>query len=194
MALSANTLTTLAAVKEYLQLPESESGKDALYERLIKAASDLLESECRRKFGKAVHTETHYFDDGAGRYVFVRNYPVLSVSGVTDAGGPLGVSEFAACRNRETYVELDRRRSGPIVIVYEAGFVLPKDEDSGANPPVVRTLPYDLEQACIALVQYYYKTDISNFSTVFADSGAIIKPASMPGHVVRIIEKYAKVV
>ena len=37
-------------------------------------------------------------------------------------------------------------------MVYEAGYVLPKDEDLQASPPIIRTLPYDLEDACIELV------------------------------------------
>lgn len=189
--LANNALTTLAAVREYLQIPLSDTSKDDLFKRLINAASDLIESYCQRSFKKATRTETHYDTE---HHVFVNNYPVLSVTGITDNGTVLTAAELAECQNRVSFVKLDQKRLGPIVIVYEAGFVLPKDENLSATPPVVRTLPYDLEQACIILVQYYYKTDISNYSTVFAESGAIIKPVQMPGHVVKIIEKYAKVV
>lgn len=185
MPLADNALTTLETLKAYLQ--ETGTNRDAIFERLINAASDVIEQYCGRKFKSATYTEKHY---GERKNVFVKNYPVSEIVSITDDDTALTADELADCINHSTYVELDEEREGPIEITYKAGYVLPKDHT--AETP--RDLPYDIEQACILLVQYYEKTDLANFSTTFAESGAVFKPTAMPSHVKLLLNQHAKVV
>jgi len=50
MALSAHALTTLAAVKDFLKIDNTDSQYDGLLERMINAASEAIEGYCQRSF------------------------------------------------------------------------------------------------------------------------------------------------
>jgi uncharacterized phiE125 gp8 family phage protein len=205
MPLAENALTTLTAVKEYLKITSTD--KDGLFERLINSASDAIEKFCDRKFKKREYANEKH--KGNNRQLLrLNHYPIVSVSSVTVNGntytqnvdfeldeedaeaGMLFREEGWPASNYVGGLTQDpTARKRNIKVTYTAGYVLPKDDD--AQDP--RTLPYDLEQACILLVQYYYKTDIADFSTVFGEAGQVIKPSAMPPHVVKLIKKYQKI-
>lgn len=167
-------LTNLENTKEYLQI--SEISKDNLLIGLINRSTGAIEKWCDRKFKSRTHTETHYLDTESQR-LFVSQYPITEITSISDDGTALTVEELAKCENRTTFIKLDKIRSGKIVVVYKAGF---------------STIPYDLENACLELIFYYYKTDIANFSTVFAESGQVFKPSRMPPHVTVLLEGYRR--
>lgn len=178
MTLDVNALTTLANVREYLQTPAADTTKDNLLTRLINVASAAIESFCGRKFKSRSFTETHYYDDyESAQNILTKQFPITALTSITDDGVALTADELAECENRTTYIRLDEERSGTIVITYTAGYT---------------TIPYDLEQACVLLVHYYYKMDVANFSTVFAEGGAIFRPSRFPPHVATILRSYKK--
>lgn len=174
--ISPYALTSLVNLKEYLQI--NDTSKDDLLINTINRASNVIEDYCRRKFKLRTHNETHYLDD-ASENLMVKQFPVTEITSISDDGVALTADELAACENREVYIKLDQKRGGKIDITYKAGY----------DP-----IPEDLEQACIMLVYYYYKVDIANFSTVFAESGAVFRPSRMPPHVALLVGKYEKVV
>lgn len=203
MGYAANALTTLEVVKSYVLKDMTDTSKDNLLERLINAVSGFIEKYCDRKFGKATYTEKYR---GNNRQLLRLNqYPVTAVTLVTIDGNAVNDYEILAeegmlyRENLWTWtgysiglVGEDAGSKRNIEVQYTAGYVLPKDENLQANPPIVRTLPYDLEQACILMVQYYYKTDISYFSTEFAESGSVFKPVAMPGNVEKLLKPYRR--
>lgn len=170
-------LTTLGIVKEYLQIAETDTAKDSLLTRLISVASAVIEEYCGRKFSLGTHTEIHYLDE-ASETLLVKQFPITEITSISDDGTILTVDELAACENREVYIKLDQKRGGKIDVTYKAGYGI---------------IPDDLEQACVMLVFYYYKVDIANFSTVFAESGAVFRPSRMPPHVAFLVNSYKKV-
>lgn len=173
--ISPYALTSLASVKEYLQI--TDTSKDNLLINTINRASSVIESYCDRKFKLRTHTETHYLDE-ASETLLVKQFPITEITSIKDDGIALTVDELAACENREVYIKLDQERSGKIEVTYKAGY----------DP-----IPADLEQACIMLVYYYYKVDIANFSTVFAESGAVFRPSRMPPHVSFLVDRYRRI-
>lgn len=70
-------LNTLAAIK--LQLGVTGTDDDALLESLAAAAESHIDEVCGRSFTGGTFTEDHA---GAGRLVFLRNYPVVEVTEV----------------------------------------------------------------------------------------------------------------
>lgn len=169
MALEPNALTTLAAVKEELQI--SVATDDAYLERLINAASDFAESYCNRSFFK--ETGRIDFIPGYGTaFMVLPKAPVVTsptavvVEFVDDISGTTLVDPLtftvhdanAGLLFRSTGWTLTASRNPGIVrdaqagtedkdykVTYDCGFQTP--EQGGA-----RTLPFDLEDAVIRLV------------------------------------------
>ncbi len=200
--LAANALTTLEAAKEYLQVKASDTTKDNIIKMLINASSGAIEQWCNRKFKKQTHAEYHR---GHGRQrLLLDQSPVVSVTSVELNSAALDSAEYeiedadAGILYRETgwpwkgysvgLVGEPGVSTRNIKVVYVAGYVLPKDATAD-NP---RTLPWALEMACWKLVEYYFKTDISHFSTTFAQSGAVFKPSEMPPHVAKLLEPFTR--
>lgn len=78
-------LTTLAAVKEWLEIPEATTTADALLTRLITAASLFVLNWLNRdSFQKTTYTEN--FRGNGKTATLLKNFPILSVSQVGVAG------------------------------------------------------------------------------------------------------------
>lgn len=165
-------LTTLEKVKAYLEIAADDTGRDEVLTRLITSAQATIENYCRRKFEAADYEENF---DGPARRIFPKQYPVISVSSLVYGDNDTAIEDY---KNRGTHIDLIYNYCD-IDISYRAGY---------------ESVPDDLEQACIMLVDYYYKTDIANYSRVFADTGGLIsRPVNMPGHVKVLLEAYRKV-
>lgn len=166
MALSAHALTTIETVKNFIGIPASDITKDSLLEFLINAASERIEKYCSRHFEKATYIE--YYRGHERQRLLLNQYTIISVTSVELNGGALASTEYeiedagAGILYRETgwpwkgysigLVGEPGVSTRNIKVVYVAGYVLPKDA-TAENP---RTLPYDLEQACISLVAHLY--------------------------------------
>ncbi len=166
MALSAHALTTVGTVKSFIGIPASDLTKDSLLESLVNAVSERIEKYCSRHFEKATYTEYHRGHER--QRLLLNQYPIVSVTSVELNGSVLASTEYeiedadAGILFRETGWPWKGYNVGlvgepgvstrNIKVVYVAGYVLPKDATAD-NP---RTLPYDLEQACISFVAHLY--------------------------------------
>ena len=80
---SGTDLTTLAKVKEYLQITDTDD--DTFLTSLISNSSILIKSYCKRDFTSTSYTEYH---NGNGTTELVlNNYPVISITSVHDDMG-----------------------------------------------------------------------------------------------------------
>ena len=138
-------LTTLADVKEYLDIETGDTRHDQLLARLITAASRQIEIYCRRSFDIRACTET--LDGNASDILFLANTPLVSVASVSIDGEALAPAEYKAY---DEYIRLVDRVFAPglrnVAIDYSAGLYTP-----GTDSP-----PADLEDACIQLVSFKY--------------------------------------
>ncbi|WLR50036.1 hypothetical protein LC040_12155 [Bacillus tianshenii] len=137
--LSANALTTVATAISYLGIYEEDNVPNQLIERAINVASSTIEGYCNRKFKLQQHTEvaqaTHT------NMLLLKQYPVqdvFSIDGETNTNVTLMKEEGMLYRKAEWKEDT--------VVEYTAGYVLPNDTEN------VRTLPYDLEDACLQLI------------------------------------------
>lgn len=156
MSLIPHALTTVAAVQEIVGSAFSQGR----IEQQINSATELFERYCGRRFQK--RTDIVEWVRGNGRWLLpVRNYPILAVTEIQVDGA--AVTDYSLGEDaREGLIYRAgtwplcvalvndlaggpdmNSRSENIRVTYTAGYVL-----SGAE----RTLPYDLEQACIDLV------------------------------------------
>ena len=174
MALADNALTTVDTVKDDLGITGTEF--DSYIERQINVYSEKIEKYCKRRFKKQEYTEK--YEGNNTLRLSLKNYPILSVSALTIDTEIVDVNDVIISKNQTNiyYGETSSNFSGkynPLgfpknalragisytetnnilldtEVTYTAGYVLPKDD----GLPDPRTLPFDLEQACIDMVSY----------------------------------------
>lgn len=174
MTLNENTLTTLAAAKEYLDV----SDKDDLIESLINSVSDQIENYCRRKLKERVNTDEEY-DGTNSSNLLLSQYPVSSVSSIKIDDVLVDPSEYKVRKGSGILVRLNSKWPKDVLnikVTYTGGY----------NP-----VPSDLELACKHMVMFYYKTDISNFSRTFGE-GFMIRPEAFPPQVRMLLDGYKR--
>jgi hypothetical protein len=156
VTLAAHALTTVAAVEDVVG---DGVFPPARIEQQIHAVTARFERYCGRRFAVAEHTQRL---PGTGRwFLCLRHYPILSVANVEIDGQAItdyqmtdeavqGLLYRAAtwpvrrARHADLTWDPDSNSDAPnIRVTYQAGYIL-----SGEG----RTLPHDLEQACIDLV------------------------------------------
>lgn len=171
MALAANALTTAAIVAgevSGISLPTDQ----AAVERLINVSSDAIERFCNRPLAHAVVTSERYQSHGGNRLVLKRR-PVLSIQSITTAGGAIDSSGFyienaeagiiyfnsslavadATAEGSMSQDGLPGTGEADVLVSYTAGWITEAQvAAAAAETParvIVRTLPYELEQAAI---------------------------------------------
>lgn len=144
-------LTTLAAVKTALEVTGSDD--DAFLSDLIERASGFIAAWCNRVFARETVEETFRLSRPA-YHVQLARWPVASIATISEAGTALTSAEWEMDASTGTLYRLgssDNRCTFPaakIVVSYTAGYLLPGDAG--------RTLPAEVEGACIALVSLAY--------------------------------------
>jgi uncharacterized phiE125 gp8 family phage protein len=177
-------LTTLADVKEYLDIGADEATFDSLLGRLITASSRQIEAHCGRALEIKSYTET--YDGNASDILFLDNTPIVSVVSLELDGEAVQPEDYKA---HDDYIRLLSRLFAPgelnVAVTYSAGLF-----DAGAGAP-----PADLEDACIQLVAFKFNlrgadglTDRRANQTAEKFVGAAI-----PLSVAIILDKYRKV-
>ena len=210
--LSPHALTTLEAVKEELDISIGDSVNDNYLTRLINSASDAIERYCDRHFEKASLIEK-VAGQGSQR-VLLSRAPILSVTSVILNGSVLASSEYEVEAEAGMLFRASgwpwsaMRRPGivqdpypgsetkSIEVTYIGGYVLPKDENLSANPPVARTLPYDLEEACIATVKTWFRAkgaDLNRTSRRLMDVGDTWDRRALPEPVREMLAPWRRI-
>lgn len=211
---SSKRLTTLEAVKTELQIPVSDTTKDALLLNYIDQASGRIARECDRTFGEATYEETL---PGYGRpQILLSETPVTQVVSVLIQGQAVTdyrLDQSAGMLYRQAgWPWTVSGRPGTIVshpgddlplitVTYKAGFILP-----GAQNP---TLPGELERACITLVKLMYKAQtrdpaitqerIGDYQAVYANGGLPTGPddilaRGLPADIAAVCLRWRRVV
>lgn len=152
MTLDAFALTSLADVKNHLNIGPSITTQDAVLIRIINAASAQIESYIDRKVLKRAYNE---FQDGRNNdRTITRQWPIEKPTQVwddpsglfTNATNQLAVSEYEVEGDPAIGIVLigGRRFSKStrnVRIVYQAGFDV---------------VPYEISEACIWTVEFLY--------------------------------------
>jgi len=144
MSLNANAVVTLQEQKTYQE--ESTTNQDSMLEILINAVSTFFEGLLRGQGSKNLK-ETTYTDkylNGSGKtYLLLPNFPILSISAITEAGATLTENTHFTVDYewgilwKESGVWADIRRN--IKITYKAGYsdAYKMDFDLGSEEPAI---------------------------------------------------------
>ncbi len=153
-------LTTLETVKDVLAVTGTVD--DTFLSRTISQCSTAVEQGCNRVFALETLQDTVFLErDGYPHMVpgglpalQLSRWPIVSVASVTEAGRSLTAgSDFIPDQANGRLIRLhidglpSRWRAAIVVVIYQAGYVLPGDTSGAA-----RTLPCDVEDAVCRLV------------------------------------------
>lgn len=183
MALVANALTTVPTVCSDLgiDVPASGSATEAKIERFIAQGSGAIEGYCDRKLYKGTVTER--VKAYGSSILRLSRYPLLSITSVTFDGSAVDASywdatpqeddaaqgvlrhltgDWAWTADWDQHAAAPEQRTGterPLyTVVYVGGYVLPKDDSVGTP----RTLPHEIERACILTAVALYRNEGRN--------------------------------
>lgn len=165
-------LTNKTKVKAYLGI--SGTTYDTLIDELIKNATASVEKFCNRNFTEDSYTE--YFDTDPVAKLFLRNFPVASLTSVQYRSGTWGAITWENLNVNDYLLnELTGKVSLAFVlpsaekyikIVYTGGYKIDFDNETD---PLQHNLPADLTQIVTELVAQTYNlrtsVGISNEST-----------------------------
>jgi len=159
--MAAGDLTTLAAVKNWLNI--STSNDDPLLTDLVTEISAFVENSLNRKILTATHTET-YRGTGGSRFL-LRSWPVQSIASISWAGTT--IDTFVDVTDATYGVGTDGRSlilvgvrmpyNDPVKVTYTAGY---------------DTVPNDLALAVTELVGEAYTSRTHIGETSHSSSGA----------------------
>lgn len=171
MALAANALTTLKVVLDELSLNGDGGQQDARLEHYINAASDWIAQHCGRALYRADAVAERVKGFG-GVLLRVARPPIVSITSIAVDGGALDAADytiqdadrgviFRAAGWPWTAVARAGITSPPvpgwedptrIVVTYNGGWVTPAQVAALMFSSAPRTLPYQIEDACVRLV------------------------------------------
>lgn len=209
MAISTTALTTLATLKSLLNI--TDGSQDARLEMLINGASESIENYCGRKFARQVGIVELRAEFGTTDLYLERN-PVEVVTSVTRAGVVVDATTYDVdlasgrlYRNAgwqwsavevlaiEPYGVAGTEKKS-LSIVYTGGYSLPQD-----NRALGTGLPYDLEEACLALCAYRKKMSPKNVGLSAEQAGNASRSFSggkapgWPEYISAMLDPYARI-
>lgn len=181
-------LITVAEYKAYVGI--TSNTQDSEIKSIVPKVSQLVKSYCNRTF-------IDYFDDskvevnsGGTRYIYLQESPIQSISSVEfseDYGKTYTTltefTDYVHNLGDDRIESLDEQgffsRANAYKITYTGGY---------------ERTPDDLKLACLDLVTYYLKSDMSIKSTRGAGSNntavEYITTSSMPSHIRRVLDLY----
>jgi len=180
-----------------------------LIEQKINAVSNYIEKYCDRKFKSQTYTDEPYTGTGRQKLV-LKQWPITDLASVKMSGTLLNVPDYSmsdedALRG-ELYAPNGWSWDGALVglvgeplapyrpyqITYTAGYVFPQD----ATTEVPRTLPYDLEEACVELVSVKLTTrGIENVkSEHLGDASMSYFEDDLPPTIKAVLDRYRRYV
>jgi hypothetical protein len=166
--LENNALTTLEMAKSYIGIDSTDTSQDEFLTFSINSASNIIEKHCSRHFGVDTYFESKV--GSASTKLVLENYPIVDLASVEIEGQLIDITDIRILsekgmiyrprggfpRKMQVGRFMHPRVDDPqesIFVEYQSGYVLPKDA-SDTNP---RTLPYDLEMACLRMLRIMHK-------------------------------------
>lgn len=190
VTLNANALTDLATTKSFLKVTTTTD--DDIISTLINACSTAIENYCRRSFYQQTYTNEYY--DGTGtRWLNLKNYPVQSVSQVTQNTIVVDPSSYVVKNDSGVLVRIGpypNTFSGMSITRFQTIWVPGDYSIQVSYTAGYATIPDDLAHACRVYVKSIYNSDVANFSTTFSD-GFVFKADAMPTQVRLMLAPYA---
>jgi hypothetical protein len=218
MALAAHALTTLDTVKDELGI--TGTADDARLERYIDTASRAISSYCSRQLEHGIGIVEKIAGMGTARLMVART-PLLTISKVELDGAALDTTDYELEDGDAGFIRskvngfIAARAEVPdlagdllvgteetnYTVTYEGGYVTP----SQATDDLPRTLPAEIEEACIQTVVSMYRKrgqdrdiqseSLGDYSVTYAGSNTAIGRGTggvIPDAAVALLRKYRR--
>ena len=168
----ASTLVTLAQMRAYLNMPTAQTGKDDLLIDLLDSYNAEMQLYLGVSMINATYTES--YDGNGTRCLFLKHYPIVSVTSLTLDDTALVENTDFYVYGTEGYIKLDSdiftQDLKNVAIVYVAGH--------GATRALVSAV---LKNTLKTWVGRVFKAEVVDFNTRFDESSlANIKSSMMP--------------
>lgn len=186
-------LTTVAAIREYLQKDGADTAQDPVVASLITRASAQITSWCEREFAPATTNETRTYVYGGHGLVDLAPYDVRTVSQIvldTDTTSPITLDPTQY-----------RLRPKPLVGGYHLLQIYGYGEGTYGERELeitgdwgFETIPADVEHACIITVVTWLRRDVQAFSSTFSlDEGREEIPEALPAQVLGALGRWRRI-
>ena len=187
MTAQPTDLTTITTLQLYLNPGSTDT---SLLQRLLSAASVAIQNYINRDIVTTSYTEV--FDGVGGRVLVLPDYPITAVSALSIDGTaiPAGSVTVAGYYFTKDKIILNgytfTRGNGNVAISYTAGY----------GTAAAGTIPFDIEQFCISLVQYWLGLRARNGELSRSVGGQTItySAADMPESIKTGLNQYKRVV
>lgn len=189
--LSDYALCTLDEVKEYYDFQGANAASDSFLEKVIDEFTQVFESYCDRKFvSRGIQTEYH---DGNGtRFLWTKQYPITSVSGIYSSS--TWAWNSTTLIDSDTYAIRDDTK-----IVLRSAVFLKWDNgniriDYTYGYTSTATVPADLKLACIEEVIRTNKNrkSVDVLSKTMTDGSIARYTKDLMPTTIRILNKHRK--
>lgn len=194
--MAAEDLTTIGAVRAFLQKPAADVSQDAEIAVLITAASRAIMRWTSREFAPSVSAVARDFEYDGGGVLWFGVYDLRSVTSV----------QIDALEASPTTLTTDEYRLYPVPArdgVYGALRLDPTLLHSRArwNQRIVRvtgdwgfaTVPADVAQACVVTVAIWLRRDVQGFVTTFnIDEQRTEVPEALPAQAARMLTPWRR--
>ena len=188
---TVNNLVDIDTAKAFLGAKADDADKENIIKYYINTASWFCNNETHR-FLKT-RTLTEYYSGDGSNTLLTNQYPITTLTSVYD--------DPARAYGADTLID-----SGDLVI-------MPQDlacsivYDGGSFESAVRnlkvtyiagyiTIPYDLQQACLEIIAYFYKNSEENrfgvVSRTVGDGSMTVETTDIPKSAMRTLRKYKK--
>lgn len=154
-SLLSYALTTVADVKELLDIPSSDTSKDNLIIRKINQATIMIERYTGRRFALTTYTDEEYNSTGTDQLV-LRQRPIVSISSISSRDTSLNEADWDALDTEIFFQDNDSGivrllfstfgRWNRYKVTYSAGYT---------------TIPEDIAEAAAMLAAYLLENGTS---------------------------------
>lgn len=186
-ALNSNALVTLEIAKDFLDIASSNTDQDTKIARFINAASQMISNYCNREF--ELKTNTEYYDGRSTNAILLHQYPAYKPSSVKidndwvfDSTSEVSSNDFDVYPGGWLVAksQIFIRGTKNIKVTYNSGY---------------QTIPSDLQEACLMLVEYLYmhRNDRRSGVTTKSKNGENISyTPSIPQNIKDMLVNYVK--
>ena len=186
-----NNLVDLDTVTAFLNADASDADQQKILTYYINTASALCNTITMRKLKSRELTE-YYSGDGTN-IILTNEYPITEITAVYD--------DLDRSYGDDTKIDNDDLAIRPdelkYMIVYDGGAF-----NTGINNIKVQytagytTIPYDLQQACLEIIAYYFKNSEENrfgvTSRTIGGGSLTIETNKIPDSAMIILERYSR--
>lgn len=199
MDLAPNALIDLESVKEYLQIPDSDTSNDNFLIRKINAMSILAQQYMNRDLKSQSYTED--LQGNNRQYLILRNYPLVSVESVSFFDNVLDSSQYDVddyCKSRGMIYKETGWTANDFLIGIGGDPVPGKKIIQVQYTAGYETIPADIQDAIIDLVALKWKENVrgdDRFAIEMEREGGVQytyskKDVAIPASISSVLDRY----